>query len=126
MNLRLLAAASAAVLVSACASMSKAPPPPAPAPVAEAPPAPPPAPPKPKPEIGTFGFNVEGMDKSVAPGDDFFRYAVGHWVDTTEIPADRSSLGSFVVIAAYASGTLEPVHPGRAPFGVTNPIFLHR
>ena len=30
---------------------------------------------KPKPEIGTFGFNVDDMDRSVAPGDDFVRYA---------------------------------------------------
>ena len=50
------------------------------------------------PEIGTFGFNVNGMDRSVAPGDDFVRYAVGKWVDSTEIPADRSSIGSVAVI----------------------------
>src|SRR3954470_20073526 len=109
MNCRLLAAVSAAVLVSACATMNKETPPPAPAPVAEAPPPPPPTPAKPRPEIGTFGFNVEGMDKSVAPGDDFFRYAVGHWVDTTEIPPDRSSLGSFVVIAEKTSARIRGI-----------------
>jgi putative endopeptidase len=30
------------------------------------------------------------MDRAVAPGDDFFRYANGSWLDKTEIPADRS------------------------------------
>jgi hypothetical protein len=32
--------------------------------------------------------------------------------------------GSFVVVAAYGDAALEPVHPGRIPFGVTNPIFI--
>ncbi len=34
--------------------------------------------------------------------------------------------GSYVIVAAYGDETLEPVHPGRIPFGVTNPIFLSR
>src|SRR3984957_3168987 len=49
------------------------------------------------PEVGTFGFDVNGMDRSVAPGDDFVRYAVGKWIDTIEIPPDRSSLGSVAI-----------------------------
>ena len=56
-----------------------------------------------KPDVGTFGFNVSGMDGSVAPGDDFVRYAVGKWIDTTEIPPDRSSVGSVAVIKEKAS-----------------------
>jgi putative endopeptidase len=35
-----------------------------------------------------------GMDTSVAPGQDFFRYANGAWLARTEIPADRSSFGT--------------------------------
>jgi hypothetical protein len=34
--------------------------------------------------------------------------------------------GSYVIVAAYGDSPLEPVHRGRIPFGVTNPIFLHR
>jgi len=30
-----------------------------------------------KPQYGTFGFDTAGMDKSVVPGDDIFRYANG-------------------------------------------------
>jgi hypothetical protein len=41
-----------------------------------------------------------------------------------QIPVSVKSGGSFVVIAAYGDQPLEPVHPGRIPFGVTNPIFL--
>jgi putative endopeptidase len=40
------------------------------------------------------GLDVAGIDRSVVPGDDFFRYANGTWLKTTEIPADRSSWGS--------------------------------
>ena len=39
------------------------------------------------------GIDVAGMDKSVAPGDDFFSYANGAWMKTAEIPPDRSSYG---------------------------------
>ena len=39
------------------------------------------------------GLDFAGMDPSVAPGDDFFRFANGRWLATTEIPADRSSWG---------------------------------
>ena len=51
------------------------------------------------PQLGSFGFDAAGMDRSIAPGDDFFGYANGTWVKHTEIPADRSSHGSFNVIA---------------------------
>ena len=74
-----------------------------------------------KPEVGTFGFNVEGMDRSVAPGDDFTRYATGKWIDTTEIPPDRSSVGSVSVIREKASarvrGLIEAAAKANAPIG---------
>ncbi len=40
------------------------------------------------------GLDLAGIDAAVKPGDDFFRYANGHWLDTTDIPADRSSWGA--------------------------------
>jgi putative endopeptidase len=49
----------------------------------------------PKPEIGPWGFDLGGMDRSVKPGDDFFDYANGAWFKKTVIPADRTSIGSF-------------------------------
>ena len=39
------------------------------------------------------GLDLPGMDRSVAPGDDFFAYANGAWIKRTEIPADRGSYG---------------------------------
>ncbi len=51
-----------------------------------------------KPQIGSFGFDMAGMDRSVAPGDDFYAYANGEWARTTVIPADKSNFGMFGVL----------------------------
>ncbi len=42
-----------------------------------------------------IGINLEYMDTSVKPSDDFFRYVNGKWLDKTDIPADRTRWGSF-------------------------------
>ncbi len=39
------------------------------------------------------GSLLAAMDPSVPPGKDFYRYATGHWQDTTAIPADRAAFG---------------------------------
>ncbi|HEX2060056.1 MAG TPA: M13-type metalloendopeptidase [Thermoanaerobaculia bacterium] len=44
---------------------------------------------------GTWGVDLEGMDRTVKPGDDFFRYVNGKWAATTQIPADKTSHGAF-------------------------------
>jgi putative endopeptidase len=41
------------------------------------------------------GINLGNMDTKVSPGQDFFRYVNGTWLDKTEIPSDRNSWGSF-------------------------------
>ena len=43
------------------------------------------------------GIDAAAMDKSVKPGDDFYNYANGSWMKSTEIPADRSSIGGFYI-----------------------------
>ncbi|WP_257305477.1 M13 family metallopeptidase [Geothrix campi] len=45
------------------------------------------------PKVEPHGLDLTGMDRTVAPGDDFFAYANGAWVKRTEIPADRGSFG---------------------------------
>jgi len=45
------------------------------------------------PAPSPHGLDLAGIDRSVAPGDDFFRYANGAWLKATEIPPDRSSYG---------------------------------
>src|SRR6478609_8305502 len=41
------------------------------------------------PQYGKWGFDLAGADKATQPGDDFFRYANGTWLDKTAIPADK-------------------------------------
>ena len=52
-----------------------------------------------KPQIGSFGFDEAGMDRSIAPGDDFYGFANGTWAKSTPIPADKSTYGSFNILA---------------------------
>ena len=52
----------------------------------------------PKATLGTFGIDTSQMDRSIKPGDDFYRYVNGKWLATTTIPADKSRYGSFDVL----------------------------
>ncbi len=61
------------------------------------------------PHIGTFGFDTAGMDKSAAPGDDFYRYASGKWSDTTEIPSDKANYGMFTALADLSNERVKTV-----------------
>jgi putative endopeptidase len=45
------------------------------------------------------GLDLAGIDASVRPGDDFFRYANGTWLATTEIPADHNRWGTGAIVA---------------------------
>src|SRR5438552_15732041 len=42
-----------------------------------------------KPQYGAWGFDLAGADTKTKPGDDFFRYANGIWLDKTQIPPDK-------------------------------------
>jgi endothelin-converting enzyme/putative endopeptidase len=49
------------------------------------------------------------MDQAVDPGDDFFRYANGEWLDTTDIPADLSNYGMFTELALEAEEHVQEI-----------------
>src|SRR5207302_1152613 len=55
----------------------------------------PPAPATPPAQIAPWGLDLAARDSSVKPGDDFYGYADGHWLDTHQIPPDRTRWGSF-------------------------------
>jgi putative endopeptidase len=78
-----LAALPLAVLALACAPAATVP---QPAPAAA-------------PKAPADSTIAPGLDLSVAPGDDFFRYANGGWYARTEIPADRAVAGNFADLA---------------------------
>jgi len=41
------------------------------------------------------GINTKFLDTTTLPGEDFYQFVNGGWIQTTEIPADRSTWGSF-------------------------------
>jgi putative endopeptidase len=45
-----------------------------------------------KPLYGAWGLDETGMDRSVRPGNDFFRYANGTWLAKAKVPADRPAV----------------------------------
>jgi putative endopeptidase len=51
-----------------------------------------------QPELGNFGIDLSHQDPDTRPGDDFFRYTSGGWLDSFEIPASRSNYGAFTVL----------------------------
>jgi putative endopeptidase len=53
-----------------------------------------------------LGLDTAGMDRSVRPGDDFYRYANGNWLAHATIPADRSAYGAFNVADERATARL--------------------
>lgn len=60
-------------------------------------------------DIGEWGFDIDGMDRSVDPGDDFFRFANGEWLDETEIPSDLSNYGMFTELALEAEQDVQNI-----------------
>src|SRR2546428_719374 len=55
------------------------------------------------------GIDVSGMDRSVRPQDDFFRFVNGKWNDKTAIPADMSSYGSFATLRDKSQEALKEI-----------------
>src|SRR2546423_12813907 len=58
---------------------------------------------------GTWGVDLEGMDRSVKPGDDFFRYVNGKWAATTQIPADKTSYGAFQMLGDLSEARVHAI-----------------
>jgi len=74
-----------------------------------------------KPELGTFGFDTTGMDKTVAPGEDFFEYANGTWAKNTAIPADKARFGAFDVLADRSRDRSRAIIEAAAKGSSTDP-----
>ncbi len=59
--------------------------------------------------FGGFGIDLAAQDKSIKPGDDFFRYVDGLWLATAKIPADRTTWGSFAILREQADSDVRAI-----------------
>jgi putative endopeptidase len=78
------------------------------------------APPEPKAAIGAWGFDATGMDKSVKPGDNFFKFVNGQWVANAKIPEDLTRWGAFSKLALEAEQQVQEIIktvPANSPAG---------
>jgi predicted metalloendopeptidase len=60
-------------------------------------------------ELGMWGVDLDGLDRSKEPGDDFFRYVNGTWLEEAEIPADRTSTGSFLDLSIRSEERVQAI-----------------
>jgi putative endopeptidase len=54
------------------------------------------------PALGTFGIDLGNRDAAVRPGDDFNRYANGHWFDGYQLKDYETRYGSFNFLSDQA------------------------
>jgi putative endopeptidase len=73
------------------------------------------------PKYGTWGFDMSGMDRSVKPGDDFFKFANGKWAERTEIPADRTRFGNFDKLSVLSEARQHAILEDAAAGKLTDP-----
>jgi putative endopeptidase len=56
-----------------------------------------------------LGVDTTGFDRSVRPQDDFFRFVNGGWMSRTQIPGDRTSVGTFLLLRDSAQAALRSI-----------------
>ena len=62
-----------------------------------------------EPEVLASGLAIENMDKSIRPGDDFFMYMNGVWIEQAEIPADKAFHGGYYVLRDEAEEAVKGI-----------------
>ncbi|HEX7726850.1 MAG TPA: hypothetical protein VF410_09855, partial [Rhizomicrobium sp.] len=67
-----------------------------------------------KPLYGAWGYDTAGMDKSTVPGNDFFRYANGTWLDSHAIPADKPAVTLRLEMTDRTEGRLHDIMEAAA------------
>jgi putative endopeptidase len=78
----------------------------------------------PQPQYGAWGFDVAGADFSTKPGDNFFRYANGAWLDKARIPADKPAYSLRVIMTDLTEQRLHELMETLAGKGIVEPASL--
>lgn len=71
--------------------------------------------------FGAWGVDLAGRDLSVSPGNNFFRYANGTYLDHLTIPADMTSYGPFNALAELSRTRVQSILNDLSAHPVTNP-----
>jgi predicted metalloendopeptidase len=72
-----------------------------------------------QPAAPVSGIDLKTLDPAVSPKDDFYGYVNGVWTRNTEIPADKSTWGTYIELREIAQGQLRALiddtvkHPGK-------------
>ena len=77
-----------------------------------------------KPQYGAWGYDSAGTDKNTKPGDDFFRYANGAWLDKAQIPADKPAVSLRLEMTDRTEGRLHDMMEGAAKTASHQPTDL--
>ena len=77
-----------------------------------------------KPQYGAWGFDLAGADTKTKPGDDFFRYANGTWIDKTQIPPDKPAYSLRLAMTDVTEQRLRELMETLAAKDVANPSTL--
>src|SRR5438309_3550112 len=77
-----------------------------------------------RPQYGAWGFDLAGADTKTKPGDDFFRYANGTWIDKTQIPPDKPAYSLRLAMTDVTEQRLRELMETLAAKDVANPSTL--
>ena len=77
-----------------------------------------------KPQYGSWGFDLSGADKATKPGDDFFLYANGTWVEKTDIPADKPAVSLRLAMTDTTEQRLHAMMENAAAHSAHEPTTL--
>src|SRR2546430_1309165 len=77
-----------------------------------------------RPQYGAWGFDLAGADTKTKPGDDFFRYANGTWIDKTQIPPDKPAYSLRLAMTDLTEQRLKELLEAAGAKATDNPSTL--
>src|SRR5215472_12289325 len=75
----------------------------------------------PAPAPVAHGIDLDGMDRRVRPGNDFYAYANGTWLEKTEIPPDRATWGTGAMVAEVTNKRVADLVQDAAAHATSGP-----